>query len=263
MLFCLPVLLAGWGLFGGIPGSEDAAPTPEEGFFYGSLSSSSVGGVTLLDPLAAAEAMAASKAFSLALLIGALPVLVVYGLIRGRAFCGWVCPVNLLGEGADWLRRKLGIAVPERTVPRRAKMAVAVAVVALSALVSIPVFELFSPIGAINKGLVFGGFAGLFTLAAILLCDLFVSRRLWCRALCPLGGVYEALGKVGLVSVRINHKECIHCNRCKEECLADPEILDPALAGEAPRVQAVDCLLCGKCIDHCPTSALKLGVGKD
>lgn len=67
--------------------------------------------------------------------------------------------MNLIGEGVDAARRRLGIKVPERTVPRRAKIGVAVAVVLLSALVGFPVFELISPIGAVNKGLVFGGLA--------------------------------------------------------------------------------------------------------
>lgn len=67
--------------------------------------------------------------------------------------------MNLVGEGVDAARRRLGIEVPERTVPRRAKIGVAAAVVLLSALVGFPVFELISPIGAVNKGLVFGGFA--------------------------------------------------------------------------------------------------------
>lgn len=139
--------------------------------------------------------------------------------------------MNLIGEGVDAARRRLGIEVPERTVPRRAKIGVAVAVVLLSALVGFPVFELISPIGAVNKGLVFGGFAGAGTLLAIIIAELLVSRRLWCRALCPLGGTFQVLGRAGQVNVAIDHDACIHCDKCTHVCLADPEILAPALAG--------------------------------
>ena len=198
VLFCLPPLLAGWGLAGLFAGGDGEVATPAEGVFFGSLSSSSVAGVPLFDPLGAMEAMAASRSMLAAsALTGALLVVVVYGLVRGRAFCGWVCPVNLIGEGVDAARRRLGIEVPERTVPRRAKIGVAVAVVLLSALVGFPVFELISPIGAVNKGLVFGGFAGAGTLLAIIIAELLVSRRLWCRALCPLGGTFQVLGRAG------------------------------------------------------------------
>lgn len=262
VLFCLPPLLAGWGVFGLFAGGDEQMPTPADGVFFGSLSSSSVGGVTLFDPLAALEVFAASHSLELAALTGALLVLVVYGIIRGRAFCGWVCPVNLLGEGADWLRRKLGIAVPERTVPRRTKLVVAVAVVGLSALVGFPVFEAVSPIGAMNKGLVFGGIAGAGTLVAVLVAELFFSRRIWCRSLCPLGGMYQAIGRAGQVNVAIDHETCIHCDRCKEVCLADPVILEPAVDGDELLVRAGDCMACGACVDACPTEALRFQLGR-
>ncbi|MEC4273558.1 4Fe-4S binding protein [Adlercreutzia sp. R25] len=262
-LFCLPPLLAGWGLAGLFAGGDGEVATPAEGVFFGSLSSSSAAGVTLLDPLAALEAMAASRSLLTAsALMGALLVVVVYGLVRGRAFCGWVCPVNLIGEGVDAVRRRVGIAVPERTVDRRAKIAVAAAVVAASAFVGFPVFEAVSPIGAVNKGLAFGGFAGAGTLAAIIIAELLVSRRVWCRALCPLGGVFQVLGRAGQVNVAIDHDACIHCDKCSEVCLADPLILAPVLAGEDAVVRAGDCMACGACVDACPASALRFRPGR-
>lgn len=263
VLFCLPPLLAGWGLAGLFAGGDGEVATPAEGVFFGSLSSSSAAGVPLFDPLGAVEVMAASRSLLAAsALAGVLLVVVVYGLVRGRAFCGWVCPVNLIGEGTDALRRRLGIKVPERTVNRRAKIVVALAVVALSALVGLPVFELISPIGAVNKGLVFGGFAGAGTFLAIVIAELLVSRRLWCRALCPLGGTFQVLGRVGQVNVAIDHDACIHCDKCTQVCLADPEILAPALAGEDVIVRAGDCMACGACVDACPTRALRFRLGR-
>ena len=250
VLFCLPPLLAGWGLAGLFAGGDGEVTTPAEGVFFGSLSSSSVAGVPLFDPLGAVEAMAASRGLLAAsALTGALLIVVVYGLVRGRAFCGWVCPVNLVGEGVDAARRRLGIEVPE-------------AVVLLSALVGFPIFELISPIGAVNKGLVFGGFAGAGTLLAIIIAELLVSRRLWCRALCPLGGTFQVLGRAGQVNVAIDHDACIHCDKCTHVCLADPEILAPALVGEDTIVRAGDCMACGACVDVCPTSALRFRFGR-
>lgn len=147
-------------------------------------------------------------------------------------------------------------------MPRRAKIGMAVAVVLLSALVGFPVFELISPIGAVNKGPVFGGFAGAGTLLAIVIAELLVSRRLWCRALCPLGGTFQVLGRAGQVNVAIDHDACIHCDKCTHVCLADPEILAPALAGEDTIVRAGDCMACGACVDACPTSALRFRFGR-
>ena len=112
LLFLVPVLVAGWGLFGGMVGGDNAIATPAGSFpFYGTLSSSELFGIELLDPFAALQTIVAAKALSLDLLIALLPPLVVYGLVRGRVFCGWVCPVNLLLEIVDWLREKLHIKV--------------------------------------------------------------------------------------------------------------------------------------------------------
>lgn len=262
VLFCLPLAFAGWGLFGQFAGDEFASPTPADGFFYGSLSASQLGGVDILDPFAALEAMAAARAFDAGIAVGLLPVLVVYGLVRGRAFCGWVCPLGLLLELVDWVRAKLGIEVRERAVPRHAKMWVALGVVVLSAVVAIPVFEAFSPISPINKGILFGSLSGVFTLVAVVIAELFWSRRVWCRSLCPLGGFYEAIGRCGQVNVKMDYNKCIHCDGCTKACLADPVILKPVLADEDAIVRAGDCMACGKCIDACPTGALRMGLGR-
>ena len=176
LLFAAPLLVAGWGLFGVSVGGDDPVPAPADLPFFGSLSSSSIGGVTLLDPFGVLQVVAASKTFELDWLWFALPVVVLYGLVRARAFCGWVCPVNLLLELVDALRRKLGIKVSEAPVPRRAKMGVALAVLVLSAATSVPLFESFSPIGAVNKGILFGSVAGLWTLGAIVAAELFWGR---------------------------------------------------------------------------------------
>ncbi len=261
-LFCLPLLVAGWSLFGAFVGGEEPVATPSEGLFYGSLSASQIGGIEMIDPFAALQAIAASKSFEVGLLVGALVPLVLYGIVRGRAFCGWVCPVNLVCEGVDWLRAKLHVEVRKRAIPRRAKIGVAAGVLALSALFGIPVFEALSPISFINKGILFGSLVGAFTMLAIVLAELFWARRVWCRAICPLGGFYEAIGRAGLVNVKIDSKACIHCDACKRACLADPEILAPALSGEDVMVRAGDCMACGKCIDACQVGALHMGLGR-
>ena len=263
LLFLAPVLVTGWALFGGTTGGDNAMATPANTFpFYGSLSSSSLFGIELLDPFAALQVLVAAKSFSLEMLLGLLPFLIIYGLIRGRVFCGWVCPVNLLLEIVDWLRGKLNLKVEERVLPRHAKVYVAAGVLVLSLLLSFPVFEALSPISFINKGLVLGSLTGGVTLLAIVVAELFWGHRVWCRALCPLGGFYEIVGKVGLVNVRIDHEKCIGCNKCKKACLCDPEILNDVVAGEDTMVRAGDCMACGKCVEACPTEALALKIGR-
>lgn len=262
LLFCLPLLAAGWGLLGIHASGDTAVPTPAEGAFYGSLASSNVAGVNLLDPFAALQVGFASKSVALGWVGAALVVAIVYAVIGGRAFCGWVCPVNLLLEGTDWLRRKAGVTVAEHTVSRHAKVWAALAVLVVSAVVSLPVFEALSPVAAVNRGILFGATAGVVTLGAIVLAEFFWSRRVWCRALCPLGGFYEVLGKGGVASVSIDHGTCTRCGACQRACLADPAILEEPIAGRDAIVRAGDCMVCGACVDACPHGALRLSVGK-
>ena len=260
VLYLIPVIAVGWGLFGGFAGlgGEEAIATPSDLPVWGSLASGSIFGISLVDPFATLQAILASKSIAAGML-GALPILVVYALVRGRAFCGWVCPVNLLLEFVDWLRGKLGLQVSERALPRRAKLFVAAGILVLSAISSVPVFEAISPVGALSRAVIFGSLLGAWTLVAIIVAGLFWGRRVWCRSLCPLGGFWQVVGTVGLVSVRIDHDACVHCNKCKTRCICDPEILDAALAGKADRVAAGDCMLCGRCVDVCPKDALHIG----
>lgn len=259
-LFAAPLLLTGWGIAGAYVGTGNEFAldvVPADLAVWGSLSSSQILGIDLLDPYATVQVIAAGKTV-VGTMVWCLPILIGFALIRGRAFCGWACPVNLLGEAVDWLRKKLKIEVSEMPVPRIAKPIIALAVVLLSAATSIPVFESFSPIGAFSRGLLFGSLLGVYTLIAIVLVELFWGHRVWCRSLCPLGGFYQVVGTVGLLSVKIDHDACIKCNKCKQACLADPAILDDAVAGDEDRVRSGDCMLCGACVDHCPTSALKI-----
>lgn len=258
-LFCIPPLAVGQGLFGVTSGSEELAQTASTLPFFGSLSSSTIAGLVLADPFAVLETIVASKDVVIGSVVGALPILLLYGIVRGRAFCGWACPVNLVLEPLVALRAKLGIKVREHGCPRHVKLWVALGALVVAAITGQLVWEAVNPISLFSKGLLFGSLTGLATFVGIIVVDLVWGHRVWCRALCPLGGFYEALGTVGTVSVKMDYDACIHCDRCKQVCLCDPEILDGVLSGTAKRVEAGDCMLCGKCVDTCPTKALSIG----
>ena len=267
LLFAVPMLVAGWGAlgidFGGaLEALESKVATPADGALFGSFSASTIFGVQVMDPFAFLQTVCASKSFDVAWLIAALIPFVIYGLIRGRVFCGWICPVNLVCEIVDWLRGKLKIQVREMPVPRIVKPILAAVVLVLSALASLPVFELFSPVGFLTKFLAFGSLAGLWTLVCIIVAELFWGRRVWCRSLCPLGGFWQVVGKVGILAVKVDHDKCTGCGACKKACLCDPEILQPAISGEKRAVCSGDCMLCGKCLDACNFDALSIRPGR-
>ena len=76
----------------------------------GTLTSSKfLGLIPLSDPLAALQRLAAGHMPTVTVLIGALIVLAVYGILGSRTFCGWMCPMNMVTDLADWPRRRLGL----------------------------------------------------------------------------------------------------------------------------------------------------------
>ena len=67
----------------------------------GDLSSSKLfSTIPLSDPFAVLQIYLASFSVDFMALLGACVVLVLYGVFLGRAFCAWVCPVNLITDFA-------------------------------------------------------------------------------------------------------------------------------------------------------------------
>jgi len=241
---------------------------PGDFFFFGTLASSTIFGVlVLVDPFAALESIVASRQLpTISLLVGTATILVIYLLIRGRIFCGWICPVNLIVEVVEFLARPLKRIMYKESdgevpfftkINRRTKVVTTLGVLILSALCGIPVFELFSPVGAVFRGLILGAFVGTWVLIAVVIFEVFFPGRLWCRKLCPLGGFYQFIGRIGFFSVK-SKGGCIDCDACKKVCIADPSILDPVIAETDLVVRSGDCMLCGKCLDACPKNILDI-----
>ncbi len=75
----------------------------------GNLSTSYLfGKIPLSDPYAVLQMFVAGAVISSNLLIGAAIILLFYAVIGGRAFCSWVCPINIITDAANWTRRKFG-----------------------------------------------------------------------------------------------------------------------------------------------------------
>lgn len=227
-----------------------------DNFFFGSLASSTILGITLTDPFAALQVLFASREISFAYLGGALLIFVFYLFIRGRIFCSWVCPLNTILEITDKIRKY--VKLPDLQMNRNQKKYYALLTIILSFLIGVPIFEILSPIGFTMRNLLFTYGVGIWIIVAIVLFDLLVSKRGWCRYLCPLGGFYQSIGRFGLFQVRFNHDACVGCTTCRSVCFADPDILEPAINRETMFVQAGDCSLCGACVDHCPFNALEI-----
>ncbi|MBF0169299.1 MAG: quinol dehydrogenase ferredoxin subunit NapH [Alphaproteobacteria bacterium] len=213
----------------------------------------------LTDPLFALQSLLAHHSLEGKVLLGAGLVLAAYALIGGRMFCSWVCPVNLVTDGAAWLRSRLNL--PEGvTFSRSSRLWILGAVLAVSALTGTVAWEFVNPVTILHRGLVFGALygAGLvwILVAALFLFDLAVSSRGWCGHLCPVGAFYGLIGRKSLLRVSaIGRQACDDCLDCYKAC-PEPQVISPALKGAArglgPLILSGDCTNCGRCIDVCP-----------
>lgn len=227
-------------------------------FFQGNLSSGTVSGITLTDPLAFLQATVASRSLVPSFLGSAAIVTVVYFLLGGRTFCAWICPVYLVCEAGEAVRRRTGkhtLLYPLSGVRWSFFTTLAVSVVA-----AVPLFEIVSPIGSISRAIMFGTLPPLMLVGAILIIEIALARRIWCRTLCPAGGYYSLLGRFSPVRIRFNKDACTACGECSQVCPVE-EVLVPSLVDGAGMVVSGDCTRCGACVDVCRPRALRMGAG--
>ncbi|SDZ37369.1 ferredoxin-type protein NapH [Evansella caseinilytica] len=228
-------------------------------FFYGSLTSSEILGIRLSDPLGTLQVTLAAKYINWAYIGSASIIFFIYLVISGRVFCSWVCPVNTLLECTDLIRKKFK-RLPDIHFDKNTKIYLAGLMLVLSFLISVPVFEIISPIGHTMRNLLFTWGIGVSILLAIVLFDVFISKRGWCRYFCPVGGFYAAIGRSGRFRVKMDNDRCVQCQQCKHVCFAEPSILDPSIQGKETFVSSGDCSLCGACVDACAHNALQIGL---
>ncbi len=232
-----------------------ASPLLGMTFFQGNLAAADLFGLPLADPLAFLQALIGGKVFVPSYLGSALLVVAFYFILGGRSFCGWVCPVGLITELGDKLRRRLGSG--ESTLPLGTSRWSLGLVLVTVAATGIPLFEVISPIGIIGRAIAFMSLMPLLLLVAILLVEIVVSRRVWCRSLCPLGGFYSVLARFSPVRVGFDKERCTCCNDCLLVCPVE-EVLAPSLERGERQVTAGDCSRCLACVDVCPTKALHI-----
>jgi ferredoxin-type protein NapH len=211
----------------------------------------------LADPFAVLQIFFSGFVVSSDLIIGALIVLLFYALVGGRAFCGWVCPLNVITETAAWLRRKIGLnsTTDNLRIKRSIRYYVMILSLLLSFVLAYAAFELVSPIGMLHRGVIFGFGMGWAVVLSVFLFDLVVLKNGWCGHFCPLGAFYSMIGKFAVVEVKHNVDNCTDCMNCFKVC-PEPQILKN-VTKKTSLIDSGECTNCGRCIDVCEDDALK------
>jgi len=216
-------------------------------------------GLKLSDPLALVGQISASKTVYMPFLITAL-IPIILSIIFGRFFCGWICPATFIYELNDnlatWLR-KAGIPVGKRKLDFRLKYLVLLMGIIISAATGMIVFAAVYPPALIGREIYYAialsGFgSGMVFFLLTLLFDLMVTRRGFCRYVCPGGALYSLLGHFRLFRIKRDVSLCNDCAKCNVVCQFG---LDPLRDNFTQ-----ECNNCTACIAVCPTDALSFTV---
>jgi ferredoxin-type protein NapH len=227
----------------------------------GTLSSSSLFGVVpLADPFAVLQMFAAGAILGIDVIIGAFLIVLFYGIVGGRAFCSWVCPINMVTDLANWLRRKLYLNDIERKVwvSRNVRYWALGLTFIVSVITGVAAFEFISPISILSRGIVFGMGASMAIVIVIFFFDLFVLKNGWCGHVCPLGAFYAQVGRFAPLSVLHDEPKCTLCMKCKDVC-PESQVLH-MIGKKSIKVLDSACTNCGRCIEVCDDDALLFSI---
>jgi len=72
-----------------------------------------------------------------------------------------------------------------------------------------------------------------------------ISRRFWCRNLCPLGALYALFSRFQVLKRRVS-PDCTDCGQCQSMCKMD------AIPDDFKLTNDQECILCWDCVKDCP-----------
>ncbi len=186
----------------------------------------------------------------------------IVGVIAGRIPCGWICPFGFLQE----LLYK--VPLPKWRLPRRINLGRYFFLVVVAALVPFITaqswFSRLCPAGALEGGVFLkavpprtplppsGWFFWLkMAVLGLFLLWMMVSKRPFCRAVCPLGAMWGLCNRVSLYRMAVDDSKCTGCGKCREVCPVDIDITsDP---------NSPDCIRCLECVKACAYGAVSSG----
>lgn len=220
----------------------------------------------LTDPYVLLQSILAGHSPERNAVLGVAIVAGFYLLVGGRAYCAWVCPMNLATDLAAWLRGRLGIKGGAH-ISRRARFWILGMTLLLALASGSIAWELVNPVSMLHRGLFFSLGAAWSVVLAVFLLDLFVMNRGWCGHLCPVGAFYSLLGHRSLLRVSARRRSaCNDCNDCFVVC-PEPLVIKAPLKNGASGVGAAilssQCTNCGRCIDVCAKDVFAFGTRFD
>ncbi|MCI6732820.1 MAG: 4Fe-4S binding protein [Lachnospiraceae bacterium] len=187
--------------------------------------------------------------------------LVIFTILFGRYFCGYVCAFGTLGDFVFWIsgfvqakifRKKKQFSLQEScfSVCQKIKYLILTLIVVFCALGIYGKFsgtspwDVFSMMTAGRFNL--KGYAVGMILFLAILVGMALQERFFCQFLCPMGAVFALLPILPISVLKRNEASCRKgCSLCQKKCPVHLKLTDDSLlSGE--------CIRCGKCAADCP-----------
>ncbi len=214
-----------------------------------------IGEFWFVSPLEGLESILVAKQLYLPALIAMLAPILLATLL-GSVFCSWLCPISFFSEILDTLRRRLNGRkwLQDRfLLPRRILWYALLGELFLTMIAGGPIFVFVSPPGLVGREIMTLFFFHTLALEGVILLLVLgmnlVTRRFYCRYLCPLGATLNLIGSGRKLAVKLDHDQCTACGLCDRRC---PLGLSPATG----MADSIYCWNCGECVDACPSQAL-------
>ena len=111
--------------------------------------------------------------------------------------------------------------------------------------------------GHIRSNSVLSVFVGvaIYYAAAIALALVLHDQRAFCKYLCPTGFILRWTSRPALLHVSVQAEACNECEACTDVCPMDIPVAKRVKVGTS--IGKGDCILCQRCVESCPTGALK------
>ena len=192
------------------------------------------------------------------LLIG---YLFAIGITVGSMACGWLCPFGFM-QDLMYKIKSFKIKIPKQAVSFR-YFILFFLVIMLPYITQETWFSKLCPMGTIqaaipwaiwnptipvyNEPAVAPNSLGLLFAIKLLILIIFlglfiISKRPFCRTVCPLGAIFGFFNKYSILKLKVDLSNCQGCDKCVQTCPSDLNVSD-----DPDSAACVRCFKCLKC----------------
>ena len=191
-------------------------------------------------------------------------IIVIFAMLYGRVWCGWMCPQTVLDELYYWFEKKTKrwFRVPKTGGKLWRRFAsngiVGLAAAIISAVIGFNLVAYFVDpyrmieelakfsLSPVTTGIILG-------IAGVMFVNMMFWREKFCTKACPYGMLQAVFtdSKTQIVRYQTERNiECIECKACVRDCMMGIDIRTSPYQTE--------CIHCGDCVDSCEAILSKL-----